>query len=129
MRSADLDCDDEGEAPPDAALDCDDADPAAAPGAPEIGCNGQDDDCDPSTPDCPPGDDTGAERPPPETGDPTDLTSDTGGDDASAPRWPRDPGCGCGVGGGSPSLPVGVALAGALRRRVRLPPARRGGNV
>ena len=47
VASADLDCDDPGEArDDDPALDCDDADDAVYPGAAELVANGVDEDCD-----------------------------------------------------------------------------------
>jgi len=56
ILSTDQDCTDPGESLVD--TDCDDTDPAVAPGMPEI-CNGIDDDCDPATDENPDGDGDG----------------------------------------------------------------------
>jgi MYXO-CTERM domain-containing protein len=85
--------------------DCDDTDDGVNPDAPEVACNGVDDDCDPRTPD-----------------EPTSCTSTSTSDTGPAPDAGGPPsfvlhGCGCGHGGSAGWVALGLAVPALLRRR------------
>jgi MYXO-CTERM domain-containing protein len=116
--SADLDCDDAGEATnADPADDCDDADAGAYPGATEIANDDVDQDCDGADLVEKTADDSGGAGD--DTGGAGNGGGDDGGGDDAGGDGDTDGGCSCAVGSTAAPWALVLALVGLVARRRR----------